>query len=435
MTPPPEQATPDQPALRLRRAERQQVVPVPAYLDALLPEDHLARLLWQAVEQLDLGACTAGLVVREGGPGRAAADPRVLVALWRYATTQGVSSARALARLCVEHLAYIWLCGGVSVNHHSLSDFRVDHAAALDGLMTRVLGRLCHAGLLAFEQVAQDGIRVRAGAGTGSSRRQPTLEQALAEAQALLATVQAGDTPPEAPPPTARQRAARERAARERVERLEAALAGMPAARATKAAKDRHKARVSTTDAEARVMKLPDNGYRPAYNLQFAADTQEQAIVGVDVTSSGSDMGQAPGMVRQVQARLGRVPRRWLMDGGFAGHQAITDMEAQGVTVLAPVKTPKDPERDPHQPLPEDSPVLAAWRIRMGTAEAQATYRLRAATIECVNAQARSNYGLTQLRVRGLAKVRCVALWVALAHNLRLWVTRRPRQPRDQAAA
>jgi transposase len=435
MTQPPEQATPDQPALRLRRAERQQVVPVPAYLDALLPEDHLARLLWQAVEQLDLGAFTAGLVVREGGPGRAAADPRVLVALWLYATTQGVSSARALARLCVEHLAYIWLCGGVSVNYHSLSDFRVDHAAALDGLMTQVLGRRCHAGLLAFEQVAQDGIRVRAGAGTGSFRRQPTLEQALAEAHALLAAVQAGDTPPEEPPPTARQRAARERAARERVERLEAALAGMPAARATKAAKDRHKARVSTTDAEARVMKMPDNGYRPAYNIQFAADTQEQAIVGVDVTSSGSDMGQAPGMVRQVRARLGRVPRRWLMDGGFAGHQAIADVEAQGVTVLAPVKTPKDPERDPHQPLPEDSPVLAAWRIRMGTAEAQATYRLRAATIECVNAQAHSNYGLTQLRVRGLAKVQCVALWVALAHNLRLLVTRRPRQPRDEAAA
>ena len=182
-------------------------------------------------------------------------------------------------------------------------------------------------------------------------------------------------------------------------------------------------------------MKMPDNGYRPAYNIQFAADTQDQAIVGVDVTSSGSDMGQAPGMVRQVRARLGRRPRRWLMDGGFAGHQAIAEVEAQGVTVLAPVKTPKDPERDPHQPLPDDSPVLAAWRIRMGTAEAQATYRLRAATIECVNAQAHSHYGLTQLRVRGLAKVRCVALWLALAHNLRLWVVHRQRQPREQAAA
>src|SRR3712207_1981922 len=142
MTQPAEQATPDQPALRLRRAERQQVVPVPAYLDALLPEDHLARLLWRAVEQLDLGAFTAGLVVREGGPGRAAADPQVLVALWRYATAQGVTSARALARLCVEHLAYIWLCGGVSVHHQHLSDFPAHPAPAAERLPAPALGRV-----------------------------------------------------------------------------------------------------------------------------------------------------------------------------------------------------------------------------------------------------------------------------------------------------
>src|SRR3712207_8341331 len=110
MTQPAEQATPDQPALRLRRAERQQVVPVPAYLDALLPEDHLARLLWQAVEQLDLGAFTAGLVVRAGGPGRAAADPAALAGPWLYATTPGAAGARAPARLGGEHLAHLWLC-------------------------------------------------------------------------------------------------------------------------------------------------------------------------------------------------------------------------------------------------------------------------------------------------------------------------------------
>ena len=152
-------------ALRLRRANRDQVTPIPAYLDALLPDDHLARLLWQAVEQLDLTAFTADLTVHEGGPGRAAADPAVLVALWLDATSQGVTSARALDRLCVEHIAYIWLCGGVTMNYHSLSDFRTQHVAALDDLMTQVLGRLHHAGLIEFDQVAQDGIRVRASAG------------------------------------------------------------------------------------------------------------------------------------------------------------------------------------------------------------------------------------------------------------------------------
>jgi len=193
-------APPDPPPLRLRRANRDQVAPVPAYLDALLPDDHLARLVWAAVERLDLQDFTTALKVVEGGPGRAAADPAVLVALWLYATSQGVSSARALARLCVEHLAYIWLCGGVSVNYHTLSDFRVQHATALDALMTQALGCLHQAGLVDFDQVAQDGIRVRASAGTASFHRARTLATSLAEAQQVLTAVaqapDAGSTGP-----------------------------------------------------------------------------------------------------------------------------------------------------------------------------------------------------------------------------------------------
>jgi len=414
---------PDEAALRLRRPNRDQVTPVPAYLDALLEDDHLARLLWAAVERLDVRAFAAGLKVAAGGPGRAAVDPQLLVALWLYATTQGVTSARALARLCVEHLAYLWLCGGVRVNYHSLSDFRVQHAAALDDLMTQVLGRLHHGGLIAFDHVAQDGVRVRASAGAASFHRQATLERSLAAAAALVAAISAA--PPgggdDDPPPGARARAARERAARERVARVEAALAALPTAQAAKPAGKRDQARVSATDAEARVMKMADGGFRPAYNLQLAADTAHQVIVGVAVSTSGSAMAQAPDMVAQVRQRLDRLPADWLMDGGFAGVQAIARASAQGVRVLAPVQAPKDPTRDPHQPVPADSAVLAAWRTRMGTDEAKTTYRLRAATVECVNAQARSQYGLL-LRVRGQAKVRCVALWLALAHNLRLWV-------------
>jgi len=428
----PSSPPPDRPPLRLRRATRDRVTPVPARLDALLPDDHLARLLWEAVAQLDLSAFAAGLKVVEGGPGRAAADPQLLVALWLFATTQGVTSARALDRLCVEHLAYLWLCGGVTINYHTLSDFHVAHREALDDLMTQVLGRLRHAGLVAFDQVAQDGIRVRASAGAASFRRQPTLEKALLEAEALLAAVQAGAHPADAPPPTARQQAARTRAARERVERTKAALAGMPAARAAKQPGQEDEARVSTTDPEARVMKMPDGGFRPAYNVELAADTAEQVIAGVDVTTSGSDAAQAAPMVTQVRRRAdGRLPRQWSMDGGFANGpaiDAIDDLTAAELEVLAPVQTPKNPQRDPHQPLPGDSVAVAAWRVRMGTEAAKAAYKLRAATIECVNAKARMQHGLTLLRVRGLAKVRCIALWVAVAHNLKLLV-RRPPQP------
>ena len=324
--------------VRLRRANRAQVVLVPAYLEALLPDDHLARLVWAAVERLDWSAFTAELVVVEGGPGRAAADPQVLGALWLYATSQGVTSARALARLCVEHLAYLWLGGGVSLNYHTLSDFRTAHGAALDQMLTEVLGCLRHAGLVESRRGA--GMRVRASAGAASFRRGPTLEQALGEAQAFLAQVQEGGAPPDGDPdgpPTPRQRAARERAARARVARVAAALAALPAAQAAKPPKQQGQARVSTTYAEARVMKMADGGFRPAYNVEFAADTAHRAIVGVAVTNVGSDLAQAPPMVAQVRERMGRLPGYWLVDGGFASHATIEAVAAQGVAVLAPV--------------------------------------------------------------------------------------------------
>jgi len=431
--------------LRLRRAHRDQVVPIPAYLDALLPDDHLARLLWLTVERLDFRAFAVGLKVREGGPGRAAADPRLLAALWLYATSQGVTSARELGDLCVSHVAYIWLCGGVSMNYHSLSDFRVAHAAALDELMTQALGRLHAAGLVEFDHVAQDGIRVRASAGAASFHRQRTLARSLSEAQQMLAAVAAQTEPPGGAAVSARQQAARERAARERVARLEAALAALPpgpprdrpaaeegadAPSAPPAAAEgavappaapptrRKEPRVSSTDAEARVMKMADGGFRPAYNIQFVADTAELVIVGVGVSTCGSDMNQAPALVEQVAERLGGLPADWLMDGGFASKATLETLTAQGLTVYAPVQQPKDPARDPHQAVAGDSPVVGEWRERMGTAAAQALYKLRASTIECVNAQARARHGLQQLRVRGSRKVRCVATWIALTHNL-----------------
>lgn len=408
-------------SLRLRYANREQVAPILARLEGLLPVDHLARLVWDALGLLDLSAFYEHLIVNLDGPGRAAADSKVLVAVWLYATSQRVTSAREVERLCVEHLAYIWLCGGVTMNYHTLSDFRVEHTVALSNLLTELVGRLMAAGLVELEQVAQDGMRVRASAGAASFRREPTLESALVEARVFVAEIEAGQHQTSAA--SVASQAAQERAARERVERLEAAVAAMPAARATKktsAKKD--EARVSTTDAEAHVMKMGDGGYRPAYNFQFAVDAKALAIVGVDVTTQGTDMGQLEPMLPQVTDRCGRLPKDWLMDGGFASLDSIEAGAAAGTRVLAPVRASKDPTRDLHTPLPDDSPAVAAWRERMNTDEAKATYKLRAATVECVNAHARSRYGVQQLRVRSLAKVKSIAYWVALTHDLLLWL-------------
>lgn len=408
--------------LRLRRVNRNQVTPVPAVLDALLPKDHLARQIWNWVDQqADLRAIYETIAVVEGGPGQAATDPKILVTLWLYATSQGVTSARDLACLCVEHLAYIWICGGVSMNYHTLSDFRVKHAQALDNLLTQLIKDLQQADLATLENVAQDGIRVRASAGAASFHRQPTLEKHLAEAQATLAALETAN-PSEMETISARQQAARKRAARERVARLEAALAEMPAAQAAKEPDKKDEARVSSTDPQARVMKMPDGGFRPAYNVEFATDTKNLVITGVDVTNAGSDKAEMPPMVEQVEERCDRLAENWLMDGNFVSRQAIDVAAAKGVRVFAPVPEPKDKERDPALPLPTDSPAIAEWRERMATKEAKETYKLRAATSECVNAQARSSHGLLQFRVRGLAKVLCVALWIALAHNLLIWL-------------
>ena len=408
--------------LRLRCVNRDRVAPIPARLADLLPADHLARLIWDAVARLDLTAFYAPIVVVIGGPGHAATDPQILVALWLYALSQGETSARRLNDLCVEHLAYIWLCGGVSMNYHTLSDFRGQQLQALDDLLTQVLACLDQAGLITYEHTGQDGMRVRADAGAASFRRAATLEKRLAEARAVVAALTAPlAAAAETEVRSAREQAAQERAATERVARLEAALAELPAAQAAKPAAEQAEARVSTTDPQARVMKMADGGYRPADNFEFATDTAHRVIVGVDVTNAGSDKAEMAPMLDQVQARMDRLPADWLMDGGFVTLAAVDTGADQGVRIVAPVPQPKDPTRDPSQPLATDSPAVAAWRARMATAEAKATYKLRAATSECVNAQARSRHGLRQLRVRGLLKALAVALWIAITHDLLIW--------------
>lgn len=409
-TPAPTPATP-----RLREADRTQVCLRPVDLEGLLPEDHRARIVWAYVEGLDLTPLYQQIQAVEGEAGRPATDPKILLALWLYATLEAVGAARALDRLCTTHLAYQWLCGGVPMNYHTLADFRTAHGAFLDTLLTQGVAALMAQGLVTLERVAQDGVRVRASAGAASFRRRTTLEACLAEAEAQVQALRAElDADPGAT--TARQRAARERAARERQARVAQALAHLPALEAKKKPAERTKARASTTDPEARVMKMADGGYRPAYNLQFATDTGAQVIVGVDASNAGTDHGQLAPMVAQLEARHAEAPRATLADGGFATKEDIEQVSPR-TTVYAPVQKPKDPARDPHAPLPKDTPAVAAWRQRMGTPEAQAIYRERASTAECVNAQAR-NRGLRQLGVRGLAKVRVIALWYALAHNL-----------------
>jgi hypothetical protein len=299
-----------------------------------------------------------------------------------------------------------------------LSSFRSLQGDLLDRLLTESVARLMGEGLVTLDRVAQDGMKVRASAGAASFRREPTLEELLTDADAQVAQLkQELDTDPSAS--KTREKAARQRAAEERAARIRAALVELPKVAESKKPKDRDKARASTTDADARVMKMADGGYRPAFNVQLATATDSQIITGVDVTNSGGDQGKMLPMVEQHDERYGERPKEMLIDGGFVKKDDIDAVSPPegGTIVYAPVMKSKDPERDAHTPCEDDSPAVADWRQRMATDEAKTIYKERAATAECVNALAR-NRGLQRFLVRGLEKVKAIALWYALAHNL-----------------
>lgn len=403
---------------RLRTANREQVEFRWCCWNEMLSEDHQARIVWQYVMGLDLSPLLGRIKAVQRRPGHPPIDPRIMLALWLYATLRGVGAARELARRCETDLPFQWICGGVSVNYHTLADFRTQHVEFLDDLLTKSVALLMQQELVTLDRIAQDGMRVRASAGAASFRREPTLQEHLIEAQAQVEALKAElETDPGAA--NKRQQAARERAARERLERLQKALVQLPEVEAKKPTAKKDQARVSTTDAEARVMKMANGGFNPAYNVELATDTQTQIITGVSVTNSGSDRDQMVPMIAQHETRYGETPREMLVDGGFVKKEDIVAVsEPQGsTTVYAPVPSSRDDKIDPHVPKADDAPAVAAWRVRMATSEAQQIYKDRAATAECVNALAR-NRGLQQFRVRGSPKVLAVVLWYALAHNL-----------------
>jgi transposase len=421
---PQEAPPPGQP--RLRRAVRDQVEFREASLDQLIPVDHQVRVVWESVQLLDLSPWLAGIKAVEGSAGRDTTDPRILMAVLIYATLQGESSARQMARLCQEHLAYQWICGGVSLNHHTLSDFRSDLGDNWNALFTSLVGGLMHEGLVTMQRVAQDGMRVRASAGKSSFRRQPTLEECLAEAEAQVKTLQAlADQDPDEL--TRRQKAARERAARERLERVKDAIRQCEQVREQREERSKRdgkppkEPRASTTDPDARNMKVANGGYEPALNVQFATDVDSGIIVGVEVTNEGSDGEQLPPMLDQVQERYGVDPQEALVDGGFATKEAVEDAaENHGCVVYAPLKEEKkqlEQGKNPYAPKKGDSQPVKDWRERMGTEAAKILYKLRAQTAEWVNAQCR-NHGLRQMPVRGQPKCKNIAILHAITHNL-----------------
>ena len=428
-----EQAKPILPGqIRLCRPVRNQIEMMLRDLDSLVSEDHTVRTIWEFLQGLNLSAFYSSIKMALDVPGRPASDPQVLLALWLYATVEGVGSARRLDKLCQEHDAYKWLCGGVPVNYHTLADFRVTHQEALEKLLTEIIATMMHQKLVTLKQVAQDGIRVRAGAGAGSFHQGDSLEKCLVEAEEQVKRLAEERVHPDLEV-SLREQSARERAVRERKERIQAALSELPAVQAAKEKQQRTKskaergkitkARVSMTDPEAQVMKMSDGGYRPAYNVQLATDVDSGVIVGASVVNQGNDSGQGEVMESQIAQRTGVHPKSYLIDGGYAQRDTITTLTGRHVEVYAPVRPPRTTTsgRERSSPRNDDSKEVVAWRQRMETAEAKNIYKLRASTAEWANAQVRC-HGLVRFTVRGLSKALSVVLLVTIAHNLLRWL-------------
>jgi transposase len=410
---------------RLRVPQRDQVEISWASLDERLDPDSPARVVWSLVCKLDLDAWLQDVKAIEHHVGRNATDPRLLVALWIYATLKAIGSAREIERLCKDHLAYQWLCGGVSVNYHMLADFRSQGGEKWEELLIQIVATLMSEGLVTMDRIAQDGMKVRANAGNSSFRRKERLEQFLEDAKLQVETLKklAETNPDEL---TRRQRGARERAARERQTRIEAAINQCEILREEREKSAKKKggkvteARASTTDPEARTMKFSDGGFRPGYNIQFATDTATGIIVGVAVTNAGADAEQMPPMLDQLEEHYEHLPAEVLVDGGFASLDAIDATEDRGCKVYAPVKEAKKQEKagkDPFARKPTDTDLTAAWRKRMGEEASKLMYRLRGQTAEWVNAMCR-NRGLWQMPVRGQQRCQMVATLYAITHNL-----------------
>jgi transposase len=413
---------------RLREPRRDQLEWRAVDIDSLIGTDHVARMIWTYVEGLDLRELEDAIKSREGTAGHPATSPRLLLALWLFATSQGVGSARSLYRLCDSHDAYRWLCGGVSVNYHNLSDFRVDHPDLLDRLLKENVAALAHAGIIDLSILAQDGVRVRASAGAASFRRDETLAEHEAEAHELVQKLkrELHDDPAAS---DRRVRAARERAARECAERITAARQACAEIAVKRGQRndngkdsDKKPPRASTTDPQAHItdpqahiMKMADGGFRPAYNVQVASVAGEQIVVAIDPGTSGSDRGLMRPMLEKIQASTGELPEHYLADGGFGSAKDIEWAHAEGVTVYCPPTKSKH-GTDPFAPRDKDGPGVAAWRERMAGEQGKSIYKERS-ICECIHARWR-NCDLVRLTVRGLKKVRAVVLLHALCNNV-----------------
>lgn len=470
---------------RFKAINRNQLMMRPVDVERLVEEDHPVRAIWAMVSQLDWSRFEEGVKVVEGGKGRSGHEPRLKAALWIYAYSQGINSARELSRMCQYEPGCQWLTGMEEVNHHTLSDFRTTDKEAQDELFKQVLGVLSAEGLTDLKRVMQDGTKIRAQASGNSFRREDTLREHLKLAQEQVEAMGSPDTEEL----SQRVMKAKQRVMRERKQRLEQAFEELK-----KLEQDRRESekapRVSQTDPEARVMKQSDGGFAPSYNVQICTEASNKIIVAVEATQAGTDYDELVGGIEAVEATTGQTPKQMVVDGGYIKNANIEEAGKRGIDLIGPVaesnteaslkkrgvsfdfypdkfrydegtdtficpagkrltfqrRSQRDgrieyqyragladcetcPFRNQCCPKTaarmvirkEDSEAVQAFRAKMQTEEAKQIYRSRAEIAETPNAWIKATFGLRQFRLRGLWKVGMEAVWACLTYNVLQW--------------
>ncbi len=426
---------------RVKRAERMQARLEVVDLDGLVAADHVVRAVWAFVESLELSALYDRIRARGETAGRPATDPAILLALWLYATIEGVGSARLLERLCASHVIYRWICGGVGVNHELLRRFRNESGAYLERLMSQTLAALAAEGLIALEEIITDGTKVRAAASRGSMRSRVRIAALEAELRQRIATLrQELDTDPEASQrrlrsrqlAAAQERERRVRAAREKFATIEAEQAKHAETHPGAAGEAADEPRVSISDPDARLMRMADGAVRPCYNVQVA--TASGFVVAIVPSERRNDRGLARSVVAEVERRCGMTPQRLLADVGAMTETDIVAFAAShpAMTVFAPPRpcsqTAQPASRARYaRKLAREPECLKAWRALMRSDAGKLVYRRRSSTEHAHGRM--KNCGFGRMPVRGLDKVRSVCLLHAVAHNMRWAFSRRRRSP------
>jgi transposase len=384
--------------------------------DGDLPAGHLARALDRVVGTLDLGPFLNGAKSIKGLAGRPVLSPRMMLVLWLYAIIDGVAAATEIERLTTSHVAYRWIVGDLRPCHDVISRFRVSQSEAFSKALNEILAQLLRAGVLDLDVVAQDGTRLRASAGSASFRTAPALEECREHARLHLHAVLAQADDPELSQTMKIARLAKARDYQERVEAAIVALETLPKeVKGPKARKGERRA--STTDPDARNMKMGDGGFRPAYNIQLAVAGKEtggpRTIVGIQVTNVGSDMGSLTPMANDVEARTGQLPGAVIADTNHFKRADMRAMEERGIHPIVPPPRPRPTTATGEQRISVDD-----WRKAQMSPEDQQIYRRRASLSELANAVLKGTYRLDRLLVRTLPRVTSTILLYSLCFTL-----------------